>query len=113
MYFCIINNKKMKNQIIIDIDTEREKPLLIGKGADYQPPATKEEAQEMIINDIACVCDTMISLIHIADQNSYGNKKDLVNKAIKVLNQYLTLPTTPQPVPPDTPTEPTDNKENG
>jgi hypothetical protein len=84
----------MKNQIIIDIDTEREKPLLIGKGPDYEPPATKEEAKVMIVTDIACVVDGLLSLVHIADQNEYADKTIMIPRIIKELEQYLSLPST-------------------
>jgi hypothetical protein len=84
----------MKNQIIIDIDTEKEKPIIIAKGKGYEPPKTKEEAQVMIITDIACVVDALLSMIHVADQNSYVDKNVIVGKIIKELNQYLTLPST-------------------
>ena len=84
----------MKNQIIIDVDTEREKPLIIGKGPDYEPPKTKEEAQEMIKTDMGCVLDALLSLIHIADQNDYADKEKTVEQAIKELKQYLSLPST-------------------
>ena len=84
----------MKNQIIIEIDTEKEKPLIIAKGVDYQPPKTKEEAQIMIVTDIACVTDALLSLIHVADQNEYADKGVLIPKIIKELEQYLSLPST-------------------
>lgn len=84
----------MKNLIIIDVDTEREKPLIFGKGPDYQAPTTADEAKEIIIQDLGCVLDAFLSLVHVADQNDYADKTDLVAKAIKELNQYLSLPST-------------------
>jgi len=84
----------MKNQIIIDVDTEREKPLLIGKGPEYPPPANKEEGQKMIVEDIACMVDALLSLVHVADQNEYADKAVIIPKIIKELEQYLSLPST-------------------
>ena len=37
----------MKNTIFIDIDTERERQVLIGKGHDTTPPTSPEEAKEI------------------------------------------------------------------
>jgi hypothetical protein len=79
----------MKNTIYIDIDTEREQPILIGKGPETEQPTTREEAGKMIINDIACVCDAMITLIHVAEQNGYAKKEDLVESAMNQLTLYL------------------------
>jgi hypothetical protein len=83
----------MKNTIYIDIDTEREQPILIGKGPETSPPETREEAGKMIVEDIACVCDALINLIHVADQNSYGTKESLIEKVKGQLNEYLSNPT--------------------
>lgn len=101
----------MKNAIYIDIDTEREQPILIGKGPEIEPPTSREEAGKMIITDIACICDAMISLMHVAHQNDYGVKEELVATAISQLNQYLKLPSQPKPeVNSEVPTSPDNNE---
>jgi hypothetical protein len=79
----------MKNLIYIDVDTERDQPILIGKGADIPTPTNKEEARDMIINDIKCVCETLCILIHVADQNQYAMKNELVTETIKQVTKLL------------------------
>jgi len=79
----------MKNLIYIDVDTEREKPILIGKGAEVSSPTNKEEARDMIINDIRCVCETLCILIEVADQNQYAKKGELITESIKQLTKML------------------------
>ena len=80
----------MKNVILINIDTDREQPLIIGKQEGINPPTTPEEAAVMITQDISCVCEALCTLIHMADQNNYGKKEDLVAASIKYLNDLLT-----------------------
>lgn len=82
-------NKTMKNIIIIDIDSEREAPITIGKPSDVKKPTTQEEAKSFILTDIACVVETLKLMISIADQNKYGNKKAIVDEAIEHLNELL------------------------
>ncbi len=82
----------MKNTIYIDIDTDREQPILIGKGPETVPPTTREEAGKMIVEDIACVCDALINLIHVADQNEYATKESLIEKIKAQLDEYLNSP---------------------
>jgi hypothetical protein len=82
----------MKNTLYIDIDSEREQPILIGKGPDSVGPQTKEEAANMVQIDIKCMAEALISLIHLADQNGYGDKEQLVNESIALLEQYKSLP---------------------
>ena len=79
----------MKNLITIDVDTEREQPILIGKGAEIPSPTNKDEAREMIVNDIKCVCETLCILIDVADQNKYALKSELVTESIKQLTKML------------------------
>jgi hypothetical protein len=78
----------MKNTIYIDVDTEREQQILITKGAENQP-TNKEEAAKMIINDVACVCEALCTLIHVADQNQYAKKDELITESIKQLTRML------------------------
>ncbi len=83
----------MKNTIIIDIDTDREQPILIGKGPETTPPTTREEAAKMLMDDIACVTDALINLVHIVDQNQYGDKQILVDRIKEQFDGYLSTPT--------------------
>lgn len=78
----------MKNSILIDIDSEREKKIIIGKPDISTKPETPLEAQAMIVRDIADVCEVLCELIHIADQNGYAKKNDLVNAAIDSLERF-------------------------
>jgi len=79
----------MKNLITIDVDTDREKPIMIGKGAEVTTPTNKEEARDMIINDIKCVCETLCILIDVADKNKYALKGELITESIKQLTKML------------------------
>jgi hypothetical protein len=79
----------MTNSIFIDVDTEREKPIIFGKPPDITPPSTQEEAKEMILNDIICVAQSLKTLIIMAHENEYGNKKDLVIASVNTINEAL------------------------
>ena len=79
----------MKNLIYIDVDTDREKPILIGKGAEIQSPTNRDEARDMIINDIKCVCETLCILIDVAEKNQYAKKDELITESIKQLTKML------------------------
>ncbi len=82
----------MKNALYIDIDTEREQIVLIGKPPEITPPQTPEEAAKMITLDVSCVCEALCTLIHMADQNGYATKEDLVKASMKYLNDLLVVP---------------------
>lgn len=79
----------MKNAIFVEIDTEREQPIMIGKPPEIAPPTTPEETAVMLKNDIACLLEAMCSLIQMADQNSYGKKEDFIKASIDHLNAFL------------------------
>jgi hypothetical protein len=79
----------MKNLVLIDFDTEREKKFIIGKPESIEKPNTETEAKAMIINDISCVCEALCELIHIASQNGYAKKEDLINTSLDLLKKNL------------------------
>lgn len=79
----------MKNSLYIDIDTERDQIVLIGKSQEITPPTNPEEAAKMITLDISCVCEALCTLIHTADQNGYATKEDLVKASKKYLDDLL------------------------
>ncbi len=80
----------MKNVILIDIDTEREgKRILFGKPPDIDPPQTKEEAQQMVLTDIAWLSEAMCTLILLASQNGYASKDELVDATVKTITSIL------------------------
>lgn len=80
----------MKNTIFISIDTERDQPIIIGKPPEITPPATPDEAKEMILIDINCVTEALCRLIDIANQNGYGETTQLVDNAIMSLHTMKT-----------------------
>lgn len=82
----------MKNTIFIDIDTERDRQVLIGKGHEASVPTNEQEAKEMIAIDIACLCEGLCELIHVASQNGYGSKEGFIHASIEQLNKLLNTP---------------------
>ena len=81
----------MKNTIYIEIDSEKSTPILFGKGPDSPKPTTPEEAGEMVLVDINCMTEALMSLIHLADQSGYGKKNELLTDAIAKLTSYSNL----------------------
>lgn len=79
----------MTNSIFIDIDTDRDKPIIFGKPPDIEPPSNKEEAKEMILNDIICLAQALKTLIIMAEENEYGSKKELVVACLNTINEAL------------------------
>lgn len=79
----------MKNSILINIDTEREQPVVFGKPPEVPQPQNKEEAGVMILNDIVCVTEALRTLIVMASLNGYGDKTELVDAAVKTINTAL------------------------
>lgn len=96
----------MKNLMLIDIDTDREKTILFGKPPDSPQPETKEDAGKMILNDIACLSEALTTLILMVSENEYGKKEELVAASIKTISSIMIESVEPTP-----PTEPTEATE--
>lgn len=80
----------MINKIFIDIDTDREMPIMIGKPPDIPQPTNEEETKEVILKDIESIGETLLSVIHMAELNGYGDKTQLTNTIIEKLTTSLT-----------------------
>ena len=79
----------MKNVIFIDIDTDRDQQILIGKPPEIKAPETREQAAEMISNDASSVFQALCTLILLADSNGYAKKNDLINVCIGELTNMI------------------------
>ncbi len=75
----------MKNILIIDVDSDRTPALQLRKPADTPKPSNAEEASKALVNDLASTCEALCALIHMADQNKYGKKEEMVETAKKLL----------------------------
>lgn len=78
----------MKNTIYIEIDTEKDTPIMFGKAPDAVIPKNAKEAGEMVLIDIRCLTEALMSLIYLADQNNYGDKKELLDESILKLQTF-------------------------
>jgi len=72
----------MKSIIIVDIDTERDETVQIGKPQGGDLPKNKEEAEEMILRDMSCLCEAVCTLIYAADQSGYKTTADSLKDCI-------------------------------
>jgi len=100
----------MKNTIYIDIDTDREQVILLGKGADSPPPTSPEEAKEMVLNDVECMTEALISLMHLAHENKFGDKEVLFDGVMKKFFDYRKTFNVEVDI--DQPTEPSETEDN-
>jgi len=78
----------MKNTIIINIDTEKKPPITFGKEEGSIIPTTWEEAKPLIVTDINCITDALITLIDVADQNDYADKESVLTEIIARLEEF-------------------------
>jgi|APCry1669189534_1035231.scaffolds.fasta_scaffold66976_1 hypothetical protein len=83
----------MKNIIIIDLDTTRNKPIHISKPNGFVEPTTPEGIKDMVLGDISTLCEALCLLIKVADNEKVSEKKDLVETSVKYLQSLLVEPT--------------------
>lgn len=77
----------MKNIIIVDIDTDRDPVVQIGKTDASELPKNKEEARESILKDMACLCEAVSTLIHAAHQSGMKDSADSLRDCINHLER--------------------------
>ena len=80
----------MKNSIYINIDTDRTPPIVFGVTPDMIPPQNEEEAKALVLKDIKCLTDALLTLINLAHKNNFGDSTVLINESITILSNSLT-----------------------
>jgi hypothetical protein len=86
----------MKNIIVVDIDTDRNPVVQIGKPELADMPNNEAEAKEMLNKDMACLTEALVTLIHAAHQSGYKDSAESLRDCIKHLengfidNEYET-----------------------
>ena len=80
----------MKNVIIIDVDTDRDPIVQLGKPSAELLPKNPEEAKETITRDIACMCEALSILIQVADKSGYKTVQESVKDCIVQLERNTT-----------------------
>lgn len=72
---------------MIEKDDDKNPKINFSKPIDYIVPTNHEEAKTMILGDISTICEALCFMIHLADQNNYFKKQDLVDKSIEFLKK--------------------------
>lgn len=72
----------MKNVICIDIDDSRkDSPIIIKK-----PESTEQvDFESQVILDMACICEALCTMIHIAEKHGVKKSPDSLRDCIKHL----------------------------
>ena len=82
-----LNRIDMKNKLIIDIDTDRHQSVIIAKPEGITPPETQEEAKDMVIEDMASMCEALCTLMHVAHSSGYKKDVDSLRDCISHLEK--------------------------
>jgi hypothetical protein len=77
----------MKNIVIVDIDTDREHKVLLGKPEDITQPSTPEEASKMVLDDMTSLCDGLVTLIHAAHDSGFVKDHVALDACIKRIQE--------------------------
>jgi hypothetical protein len=75
----------MKNEIKIDLDTERIPHIMISKPSDIPVPDNDDELARWIQVDMATLCEGVCTLIHLADQRGFKKSANSLRDCIKHL----------------------------
>ena len=75
----------MKNKLLIDIDTDRKNPgpVIILKPQGVKMPTSKEEHVDMVIMDMASLCEAVCTLIRLAEDQGIRPSADSLRICIK------------------------------
>jgi len=95
----------MKNIIIVDVDTDRDEVVSLGKGQETPEPTTLEEARDMVFLDIRTLTEALIPLVAGCHLNKFADKDALIERITEHLVDGATQSIEANEVSEDTPTE--------
>lgn len=75
----------MKNKLIINIDDERNRPVLLEKPEDYSSPDDDKEAERMMKQDMETICEGLVSLMSTCDRIQFSSKENSIRYVAKHL----------------------------
>lgn len=75
----------MKNIVIIDVDTDREVPVMINKPDTIEKPTNKEDAIQFVRRDMQAICEGLLRLINISNKSGMLNKEESLDACINHL----------------------------
>lgn len=71
----------MKNEVIVLLDTESEQQIQIGKSQPVAP-SSQEELEEMMLLDMATLCEALIVLIKEVDRAGVKPKEESLDSCM-------------------------------
>jgi hypothetical protein len=77
--------ENFKNQLIVDIDSDRKTKVIIGKPEGFVEPETIDAYADMMIKDVASLCEGLCTLIHVLDQSNVQPSYVTLENCIKHL----------------------------
>lgn len=82
----------MKNIVIVDIDTDRQDSVVVGKPAEIPEPTSLEEAKVMVDLDIKSLTEALLTLVAASHINQFEDKDKLIeginNRLVEGVKQY-------------------------
>lgn len=81
----------MKNTVIINVDYDRQNPVIIEKPVGIMKPKDEDEAKQMIKKDIITATHGLFTLIEMANDSGYMDSDKAAELLISQLNRkFLT-----------------------
>lgn len=72
----------MNNKVIIDVDDDRDRSVLLDKPEDFTPPQDDEGARNMMKVDLETICEGLMSLMSTCDKYNIFDKEKTIKYVI-------------------------------
>ena len=81
----------MENEIIIRLNTDSVESIQIGKASPV-PPQSEEELRQMVLLDIATMCEALVVLIRASAQMGVKSEGESMKDAIRHIEEAFIDP---------------------
>lgn len=79
-----------KNIIIVDVDSERDENVKLGKPEHFVAPATKVAMQQVLMTDLTTLCEGIVTVAHLIEKEGFHNKDKVLDFVVNHLQSTVT-----------------------
>ena len=78
-----------KNVLYVDVDSEREETVQIGKPKHFIAPLNKNAMEQVLMTDLTTLCEGIVTVAHLIDKEEFHSKDNVIKFVIQHLAKSI------------------------
>ena len=78
-----------KNVIYVDVDSERDETVKLGKPKHFIAPTNEDAMKHVLMTDLTTLCEGIVTVAHLIEKEGFHTKEQVLNFVIKHLGNAI------------------------